>query len=111
MLKDIPQKTKVNIYAGKLLNPFESFKKVDPPNYDKIADTYDERYKSAYKPEGIASKLLELAKSIRAQRILEVGCGTGHWLKTLQDQMQVYGIMIVTGMDIELLQHYQPILQ
>ena len=67
-------------------------------NYDGIANTYDDRYKSAYKPEGIASKLLDLVKAIRAEKILEVACGTGHWLKIMQVEAQVYGIDLSLGM-------------
>jgi ubiquinone/menaquinone biosynthesis C-methylase UbiE len=50
-------------------------------NYDEIADTYDKRYTRAYGPEGIASKLLNLTQEVGAERILEVACGTGHWLE------------------------------
>jgi len=67
-------------------------------NYDEIANTYDDRYESAYKPEGIASKLLDLVKALCAERILEVACGTGHWLKIMQGEAQVYGIDLSLGM-------------
>ena len=69
-----------------------------PINYEEIAGSYDERYKSAYKPEGIASKLLELAQEVKALRILEVACGTGHWLEILQAKSKVYGIDLSFGM-------------
>ena len=67
-------------------------------DYDEIACSYNERYKSAYKPEGIASKLLELAQEVNALRILEVACGTGHWLEILQAKSKVYGIDLSFGM-------------
>lgn len=67
-------------------------------NYDEVADTYDERYKRAYKPEGIASKLLNLAREMDATRILEVACGTGHWLEILHSEAQVYGLDLSFGM-------------
>ncbi len=63
-----------------------------PINYDEIANTYDQRYSGAYRPEGIAAKLLGLARDVRAERILEVGCGTGHWLSVLETSAQVYGM-------------------
>ena len=67
-------------------------------NYDEIANTYDERYKRAYDPEGIASKLLNLAQEVDAERVLEVACGTGHWLEVLQTEAQVYGMDLSFGM-------------
>jgi SAM-dependent methyltransferase len=63
-------------------------------NYDEVSATYDRRYKNAYRPEGIAAALLELAKKTKAECILEVGCGTGHWLNVLQSAAPV-----VCGMD------------
>ena len=67
-------------------------------NYDEIANAYDERYKRAYGSEGIASKLLNLAQESNAERILEVACGTGHWLEILQVKAQVYGMDLSFGM-------------
>ena len=67
-------------------------------NYDEIANTYDERYKRTYGPEGIASKLLNLAQEVGAERILEVACGTGHWLEVLQTEAQVYGMDLSLSM-------------
>ncbi|MBI4768728.1 MAG: methyltransferase domain-containing protein [Deltaproteobacteria bacterium] len=52
----------------------------------------------AYRPEGIASKLLNLIHDAGAEMVLEVGCGTGHWLTILQDQTQVIGIDQSLGM-------------
>jgi ubiquinone/menaquinone biosynthesis C-methylase UbiE len=67
-------------------------------NYDEIANTYDERYKRACGPEGIASKLLNLTQEVGAERILEIACGTGHWLEILQAKAQVYGMDLSFGM-------------
>jgi ubiquinone/menaquinone biosynthesis C-methylase UbiE len=68
-------------------------------DYDGVAASYNERYKSgAYGPEGIASKLLNLIHETGAERVLEVGCGTGHWLGILQDKAQVVGIDPSRGM-------------
>lgn len=69
-----------------------------PINYDEIANIYDQRYRSAYKPEGIVAKLLDLARDVRPERILEVGCGTGHWVNVLQTTAQVYGMDSSFGM-------------
>jgi ubiquinone/menaquinone biosynthesis C-methylase UbiE len=73
-------------------------KTVDPLNYDSIAGGYDKRYRSAYKPEGIAAKLVELIKDVGAVNVLEVGCGTGYWLDILQGQTRVLGIDMSFGM-------------
>jgi len=66
-------------------------------NYNEVAVDYDKRFK-AYKQDGIALKLQELAREIDAETILEVGCGTGHWLEVLQDFAQVFGIDRSPGM-------------
>jgi len=48
-------------------------------NYDSVADQFDKRYeRSDYGP--ISRLLLEFAKGPRSGPVLEVGCGTGHWL-------------------------------
>ncbi|MEW6185956.1 MAG: methyltransferase domain-containing protein [Thermodesulfobacteriota bacterium] len=68
-------------------------------NYDGVAASYNTRYKGdAYKPEGIASKLLNLIHETGAESVLEVGCGTGHWLNLLQDLTRVVGIDQSYGM-------------
>jgi SAM-dependent methyltransferase len=51
-------------------------------DYDEIAPTYDRRY-DAGDPEGAATALLEVVGRVRGGRVLEVGCGTGHWLGQL----------------------------
>lgn len=49
-------------------------------DYDRVAPTYDERYRYG-DPAGIPACLHEVAAG--ARRVLEVGCGTGHWLAEL----------------------------
>jgi ubiquinone/menaquinone biosynthesis C-methylase UbiE len=66
-------------------------------NYDEVAGNYDERFK-AYKQDGIALRLQELAREIDAEAILELGCGTGHWLDVLHDSRKVFGIDRSSGM-------------
>ena len=72
-----------------------SHKKV---NYNEIASTYNERYEAG-SFEGIASTLKSLIQESSAYRILEVGCGTCHWLAGLQGlERQFYGLDISPGM-------------
>jgi len=49
-------------------------------DYDRVAPRYDERYRLGG-PAGVAEMLHRLAAG--AERVLEVGCGTGHWLAAL----------------------------
>jgi phosphoglycolate phosphatase len=51
-------------------------------NYDQISGVYDQRYRAGG-PTGIAECLCELARQTEGHRVLEVGCGTGHWLTLL----------------------------
>ena len=52
-------------------------------NYDQIAHTFDKRYeRNEY--AGVARNLREFIGSEHDLRILEVGCGTGHWLEVVQ---------------------------
>jgi ubiquinone/menaquinone biosynthesis C-methylase UbiE len=67
-------------------------------HYDQIAPTYDERYATLEYP-GVASTLLALARSLGGQFVLEVGCGTGHWLEQLLSvSPQIYGLDLSPGM-------------
>jgi SAM-dependent methyltransferase len=61
-----------------------------PPrlNYDQIAPQYNQRYDSSPPPERIKA-LSELVQQVKAQRILEVGCGTGFWLDLLASKVKV----------------------
>jgi SAM-dependent methyltransferase len=67
-------------------------------NYDQIAPTYDQRY-TVSKFAGIATALRSLTRDVNAERVLEVGCGTGRWLVELHPvAREVYGIDLSRGM-------------
>ncbi len=69
-----------------------------PVNYDELASGYDRRY-AASPLSGVGAALESLVKSINAQRLLEAGCGTGHWLSLLQPvRSGVYGLDLSLGM-------------
>lgn len=72
-------------------------KRVD---YDKVAPTYDRRFALyAGAPKGVAAALIELAGEVQARHVLEVGCGTGHWLRLLSPLgYTVYGLDRSAGM-------------
>jgi SAM-dependent methyltransferase len=53
-----------------------------PVDYDQIASGYDRRF-TTDAPSGEGQALRNLARTLKPARILEVGCGTGHWLGEL----------------------------
>ena len=69
-------------------------------NYDQVAPTYDRRFAYYAGPrQGVGAALLRLARDVRAERILEVGCGTGHWLRILRSVAhRTYGVDLSLGM-------------
>lgn len=69
-------------------------KRVD---YDEVSAVYDQRYEAGG-PAGIAESLRELASRVTARRVLEVGCGTAHWLALLQDCDTRCGLDYSAGM-------------
>jgi SAM-dependent methyltransferase len=51
-------------------------------DYDRLAATYDQRFGADSRTE-TGQALRQMVENSRAGRVLEVGCGTGHWLETL----------------------------
>lgn len=67
-------------------------------NYDQIANEYNQRYPNSQQWER-GQALLNLAKQLHAQNILEVGNGTGYWLKLLnQVSTNTFGLDYSFGM-------------
>ena len=67
-------------------------------NYDEIAGTFDARY-TVESFEGVFSELCSLARQVGARGILEVGCGSGHWIARMKDAgHDVWGLDLSLGM-------------
>ena len=67
-------------------------------DYDRIAASYDRRFAHGGLT-GPASALSELIRDMGAERILEVGCGTGHWLESLEGTSgELYGLDLSAAM-------------
>ena len=62
------------------------------PNYDAIAESYDRRYlQNDY--SGVEEALMAFVGQDLTGRVLEVGCGTGHWLRLLEENgIRVAGV-------------------
>jgi ubiquinone/menaquinone biosynthesis C-methylase UbiE len=70
-------------------------------NYNQIARTYDQRYQSN-RLLGVEHALLDFTRDIKAKQVLEVGCGTGRWLVSMQSIAQhVFGVDLSPGMLLE----------
>jgi SAM-dependent methyltransferase len=54
-----------------------------PVDYNRIAPEYDQRYTSL-EFNGIEEAVVAFAAGIPGLEVLEVGCGTGHWLDVLR---------------------------
>ena len=70
-------------------------------DYDRIAPGYNRRFAVGGTP-GVAAGLRALARDLAADRhtlsILEVGCGTGHWLASLEGGHRLHGLDLSAGM-------------
>lgn len=69
-------------------------------DYEAIASSFDRRYQGReWEYAGVEAALLAFLGTARDRAILEVGCGTGHWLKLLYDQgWHVQGLDASPGM-------------
>jgi ubiquinone/menaquinone biosynthesis C-methylase UbiE len=67
-------------------------------DYDQLAPDYDRRYIATSSLDR-GRVLLALAEALKATRILEVGCGTCHWLAAMaQAGLSPYGLDLSSGM-------------
>ena len=68
-------------------------------DYEKLAHGYDARYPLPAEQETRGKALIALAGETGAHRILEVGCGTGHWLQGLtHTEAKIFGLDLSEGM-------------
>ncbi len=68
-------------------------------NYDLVAPSYNNQRYQVRRLEGIAKALLSLTRRLKADHILEVGCGTGRWLAELQEHnYSIAGLDLSFGM-------------
>jgi ubiquinone/menaquinone biosynthesis C-methylase UbiE len=78
-------------------------------NYDAIASTYNRRFQGQSR-NGTLLALEGLVQALRADRVLEVGCGTGHWLAGLSGLIPgVYGLDFTAGMLAQAQQQAEPL--
>jgi ubiquinone/menaquinone biosynthesis C-methylase UbiE len=66
-------------------------------DYDEVAPGYDARYRQGSLPS-VLQGLQALVRDTHASRILEAGCGTGHWLQALRPLAQPCGLDLSAGM-------------
>ncbi|HYI95538.1 MAG TPA: class I SAM-dependent methyltransferase [Bryobacteraceae bacterium] len=68
-------------------------------DYNQIARTFHARYDSGGL-EGIGAALEQLIRKASAKKILEAGCGTGHWIEWVRNKTvaKVFGLDASTGM-------------
>lgn len=68
-------------------------------DYDQIAPGYDRRFERRQPETGVGRSLRRTARAVAAQQVLEVGCGTGHWLAGLAaDSRSLNGLDLSAGM-------------
>jgi ubiquinone/menaquinone biosynthesis C-methylase UbiE len=84
-----------NAFKKRMKTADRSGRRVD---YDQIASSYNQRYEASHM-DGVLSALQTLARDLEAERIIEVGCGTGRWLPDLSsERRQVFGLDPSSGM-------------
>lgn len=67
-------------------------------DYDAVASTYNRRFVEERRSRTLLA-LQEMMQAVGGDRVLEVGCGTGHWLAGLRGLPSVlYGIDLSAGM-------------
>lgn len=68
-------------------------------NYDQLAPTYNHRF-SGVERQPILIALQEIIQKNQAKTILEVGCGTGHWLAGIEELFAAQVGYKLLGLDL-----------
>ena len=66
-------------------------------NYDKLASTYNHRFETE-KESAVFRNLRNIIKQSNSISILEVGCGTGHWLSLIKKENKKINYLV--GLDL-----------
>jgi ubiquinone/menaquinone biosynthesis C-methylase UbiE len=67
-------------------------------DYDRIAGRYDRRY-DLHAYAGVKEALLSFVGSGSVSAVLEVGCGTGHWLAEIRSAMASAERLLLAGVE------------
>ncbi|MCB0155368.1 MAG: class I SAM-dependent methyltransferase [Anaerolineae bacterium] len=67
-------------------------------NYDTVAPTYDQRLQGGTYLAEVATALQALAGQVQAQRVLDLGCGTGRSLQSVWAELARFGLDLSSGM-------------
>jgi ubiquinone/menaquinone biosynthesis C-methylase UbiE len=68
-------------------------------DYEKLAPEYDARYPLPAEQETRGKALIALTSETGARKVLEVGCGTGHWLLGIAStEARAFGFDLSQGM-------------
>jgi ubiquinone/menaquinone biosynthesis C-methylase UbiE len=96
--KTLPEAGRYGAEEGKPSSCIMTHMSLRHANYDQIAPTYDKRYERR-EYAGAERALREFVGEPSELRILEVGCGTGHWLNVLKAfESKVMGLDFSLGM-------------
>lgn len=77
-------------------------------NYDAVASTYNRRF-AEERRSGTLLALQEMVRAAGSGRVLEVGCGTGHWLAGLSGTPKgLYGVDLSAGMLAQAQERFLP---
>jgi ubiquinone/menaquinone biosynthesis C-methylase UbiE len=70
----------------------KNYRSISKNTFDNIANTYEQTYEG-YHSGLLYPEILDIVKNIPARRILDVGCGSGNFLKLIENfDAEIFGI-------------------